>query len=49
MRFIYLLFTIIVCSGILFADFVYTCAKKLMDMLIRPLKTILRRFRGGGR
>jgi hypothetical protein len=49
MRFIYLLFTIVVCGGILFADFVYTCAKKLMNMLIYPLKTILRRFKGGGR
>lgn len=49
MRFIYLLFTIVVCSGILFADFVYTCAKKLMNMLICPLKVILRRFKGGSR
>lgn len=49
MRFIYLLFTIVVCSGILLADFVYTCAKKLMNMLICPLKAILRRFKGDGR
>ena len=49
MRFIYLLFTIVVCSGILLADFVYTCAKKLINMLICPLKAILRRFKGGSR
>lgn len=49
MRFIYLLFTIVVCSGILFAYFVYTCAKKLINMLICPLKAILRRFKGGSR
>lgn len=49
MRFIYLLFTIVVCGSILFADFVYTCAKKLMNMLICPLKLILRRFKGSSR
>ena len=49
MRFIYLLFTIVVCGGILFADFVYTCMKKSMNMLFCPLKAILRRFKGGGR
>jgi hypothetical protein len=49
MRFIYLLFTIVVCGSILFADFVYRSAKKLMNMLICPLKTILRRFKGVGR
>lgn len=49
MRFIYLLFTIVVCSGILLADFVYTCAKKLMNMFICPLKAILRRFKGSSR
>lgn len=49
MRFIYLLFCIVVCGGILFADFVYTCAKKLINMLIYPLKVILRRFRGSSR
>ena len=49
MRFIYLLFTIFVCGSILFADFVYRSVKKLMNMLIYPLKTILRRFKGGSR
>lgn len=49
MRFIYLLFTIVVCSGILFADFVYTCVEKLISMLICPLKAILRRFKGSSR
>lgn len=49
MRFIYLLFTIVVCGSILLADFVYTCAKKLMNILIYPLKAILRRFKGCSR
>ena len=49
MRFIYLLFIIVVCSVVLLADFVYTCAKKLMNMLICPIKAILRRFKGGSR
>ena len=49
MRFIYLLFTIVVCSCIFFAYFVYTCVKKLMNMLFCPLKAILRRFKGGSR
>ena len=49
MRFIYLLFCIVVCGSILLADFVYTCAKKLMNMFICPLKAILRRFRSGSR
>lgn len=49
MRFIYLLFTIVICGGILLADFVDTCAKKLMNALIYPLKAILRRFNGGSR
>lgn len=49
MRFIYLLFCTVVCGGILLADFVYTCVKKLMNMLICPLKLILRRFKGGSR
>jgi hypothetical protein len=49
MRFIYLLFTIVVCGSILFADFVYTWAKKLMNAFICPLKTILRRFKGDSR
>ena len=49
MRFIYLLFTIVVCGSILLADFVYTCVKNLMNMLFCPLKLILRRFKGGGR
>ena len=49
MRFIYLLFCVVVCGGILLADFVYTCAKKLMNMLIYPLKAILRRFKGSSR
>lgn len=49
MRFIYLLISIVVCGSILLADFVYTCAKKLMNMLIYPLKTILKRFKGSSR
>lgn len=49
MRFIYLLFCIAVCGGILLADFVYTCVKKLTNMLICPLKAILRRFKCGSR
>ena len=49
MRFIYLLFYIVFCGGVLLADFVYTCVKKLMNMLICPLKTILRRFKGSSR
>ena len=49
MRFIYILLSILLYGTFLFADFVYTCVKKLMNMLIFPLKTILRRFKGSSR
>ena len=49
MRFIYIVLMLLLCSGTLLMDFIYTCVKKLMNMLICPLKTILRRFKGGSR
>ena len=49
MRFIYILLSILLYDTFLLADFVYTCAKKLMNMLICPIKTILRRFEGSSR
>lgn len=49
MRFIYILLSILLYGTFLLADFVYTCVKKLMNMLICPLKAILRRFRGSSR
>lgn len=49
MRFIYIVLMLLLCSGTLFMDFICTCVKKLMNMLICPLKTILRRFSSGSR